>query len=248
MASQRERIRALIDALERVSHPGTFGPEPANMTPEIADQLHQLGSLLRDYGARERANRREQAKRRGERFNRAELLDDDAEDAAHAVLDALHQLRSCPAEDVEQWRHAAHGALEQCGVAITDPAHRADAGMSRELRPRSREVMAARRGDAEERDRIIAHRDAVVAQMALIRDRTSQLETALVEEQRKVQVAKADMVKLRNEQQALVQETQLAKDLALRTAQQAQDKADELQVKLARVVAERDEAKQKAVQ
>lgn len=159
--SQREQIRALIDELESISPKGTFGPEPPSMTPAIADKLHRLGSLIRDYGTRERANHREREKRGGRGFNRSELLDDDAEDAAHEVLAALHELRRCPADEVERWRHAAHGALEQCGVAITDPAHRADAGFSRELRPRTREVMAARRGDAEERDRIVKHRDEI---------------------------------------------------------------------------------------
>lgn len=157
MKSQRERIYDAIEALRAVSpSPGNFGPEPSGITPEIADQLHALGTEIRNYGVRERANFRERERRAGRKFNRQEVLDDDAEDAMHTALDAIHRLRSCPVDEVEACRHAAHGALEQAGVAISDPEHRKDAGMTRELRPRTREMLAQRRGDAEERDRIAA--------------------------------------------------------------------------------------------
>lgn len=155
MASQREQIRALVDELLSVSRPGVFGPERDGMTEEVARKIHRLGALCRDFGQRELGNRfRAEARAAGRPVPRAELLDEDLEDRLQDAMAAALELRTCPAERVHQVRELLHSALEQAGVAASDPDHRRDAGVSREIRPRTREVLAMRRGDAEEMDRL----------------------------------------------------------------------------------------------
>lgn len=151
MKSQRERIHDLIEAIPSPAwERGYFGPEPNEVTAEVATQLRQLASELLAYSSRELA----QIRARMPQLPRQEILDDDIEAGLHAALDAHARLRSCPAEEVEQAREALHVALEQVACAAIDPDHRKDAGLSRQQRLRTRELLAARQDDARERDRL----------------------------------------------------------------------------------------------
>lgn len=198
MANQREQIRALVDELLAVSPPGTFGPEPPDMTPEVAAKLHQLGALCRDYGSRERRNRfNRQAKAEGRRVDRAELLDEDVEDRLQDALDAAFQLRTCPTDRVDHFRGLLHSALEQAGGAASDPEHRKDAGVSRESRPRTREVLAMRRGDVEEMRKLRDDVSRSAAQAEEFRGQVERAQQLLAVVEQELAESKADLARAR---------------------------------------------------
>lgn len=163
--SQREEIYRLIEEIRALSKDaGNFGPSPSSMTLEIAEKIHRLGSLCRAYGAREKANFRQRELARTGAVPRAEIVDEDLEDRLHEALMCAERLRSCPVSQVAACREQLHGCLESAGVAAADPALRAEAGVSRHLRPRTRETLDMRRADALERARVEAERDRAAGQ------------------------------------------------------------------------------------
>lgn len=236
MKSQRERIRDLLDPLLKLSPDGTFGPEPGGMTPEIANQLHALGSEIRAYGARERIA---QARKEGKELPRSELIDADAEDSGHAFLDALHQARHCKPEDVARWRDVADSALEHGGTAISDPAFRADAELPRDWRPRTKDHLEARRADAQERRALVEARDKALGQVAGAEDLARKAQAQLEDVQVRV------VPKLIGQRDAFATDLTSARaelELAMTRATSAQAHRDRFKAELATVELQRDAA------
>lgn len=155
MPSQRERIHTLLSEIPSpAAARGYFGPEPGDYDLETARKLVRLGFEILDLGQRERSRHFEALRQAGKSWDRAELIQDDARLSFHAGLQALDEMLTCAPERVAAVRERAHSCLEQAGIAIADPDMRKGAEIDLSSRPRTRELLAARQGDAEERKRI----------------------------------------------------------------------------------------------
>lgn len=166
VTSQRERIQAAFLACQHRLPDGrvVFLPEPRDITEEHADLCRALALELLDLARREKGRWRERDRREGKRLNRAEILHEDVEEGMAKAEYALHQYRNCPPHLAERWLGEFLSAAERmCGAIVGAQGLLELAGYPPQARPKVKELLEARLGDAREMDQIRASLGAALS-------------------------------------------------------------------------------------